>query len=127
MMCKLMNNKPIENNDHAPSPNFEFPIYEAKEQSEEDGDIPKEVTRLLEREEKTIHPYKESVKLINLGSEENNREVKIRALFGEDVKKMLVELLKEYVDVFDWSCRDMPGLDTDIVEHGYRLNQNVRQ
>lgn len=55
--------------------------------------------------------------MINLGSEENKREVKIGALLGEDVKKRLVELLKEYVDVFSWSYRDMPGLDTDIVEH----------
>ena len=29
----------------------------------------------------------------------------------------MIELLKEYVDVFAWSYRDMPGLDTDIVVH----------
>src|SRR4051812_44304156 len=29
----------------------------------------------------------------------------------------MVELLKEYVDIFAWSYQDMPGLDTDIVEH----------
>lgn len=67
--------------------------------------------------EKTIQPYKESVKLINLGSEENNIDVNIGALLGEDVKKRMVELLKEYVDVFSLSYQDMPGFDTNIVEH----------
>lgn len=47
--------------------------------------------------------------------------IKIRALLGEDVKKRLVELLKEYVDVFAWSYRDMPGFDIDIVEHWFPL------
>lgn len=112
-----MNNKPIENNDPAFSPNFEFPVYGVEEESEEDDDISEEITRLLEHEEKTIQPYKEHVELINLGFEESKREIKIGPLLGEDVKKSLVELLKEYIDVFSWSYRDMLGLDTDIVEH----------
>jgi hypothetical protein len=29
----------------------------------------------------------------------------------------LIELLREYVNVFAWSYEDMPGLDTDIVQH----------
>lgn len=89
-MCKLINSKPIQNNDPTPSPNFEFPVYEAGEESEEDNDIPEQITRLLEHEEKTIQPHKETVKLINLDFEENMREVMIGALLGEDVKKRLV-------------------------------------
>ena len=34
-----------------------------------------------------------------------------------EVREKLVELLREYVDVFVWSYQDMPGLDTTIVEH----------
>lgn len=63
-----MNNKPIKNNGHTPSPNFEFHVYEVEEESEEDCDILEEITRLLEDEEKTIQPYKEPVELINFGS-----------------------------------------------------------
>ena len=29
----------------------------------------------------------------------------------------MIELLKEFPDVFAWSYQDMPGLDTNIVEH----------
>ena len=32
-------------------------------------------------------------------------------------KQKLIELLKQYVDVFAWSYDDMPGLSTDIVSH----------
>ena len=33
----------------------------------------------------------------------------------------MVEILREYVDVFAWSYQDMSGLDTDIVEHIFPL------
>ena len=54
---------------------------------------------------------------INLGSDTDKKEVKIGAALNEDVKKGLIDLLKEFVDVFAWSYTDMPGLDTDIVTH----------
>ncbi|KAI5382745.1 hypothetical protein KIW84_070240 [Lathyrus oleraceus] len=107
--------KPIEHNDPTPSPNFEFPVFEAEEDDVEE--IPNEITRLLELEEKIIQPYLENLETVNLGSEDCVREVKIGALLEESVKKGLIDLLREYVDVFAWSYEDMPGLDTDIVQH----------
>jgi hypothetical protein len=55
--------------------------------------------------------------VINLGTEEDKKEIKIGASLEANVKKQVIELLKEYVDIFAWSYRDMPGLDTDIVVH----------
>ena len=52
-----------------------------------------------------------------MGSEDCVREVKIGELLEESVKKGLIELLREYVDIFAWSYEGMPGLDTDIVQH----------
>ena len=72
---------------------------------------------MLEREESVIQPYKEPLEVINLGSKEDLKEVKIGALLHLDVKSRLSELLKEYMDIFAWSYQDMSGLDTDIVEH----------
>ncbi|KAI5429602.1 hypothetical protein KIW84_034250 [Lathyrus oleraceus] len=106
--------KPIEH-DPTPSPNFEFPVFEAEEDDVEE--IPDEITRLLEHEEKIIKPHLENLETINLGSEDCVREVKIGALLEESFKKGLIELLREYVNVFAWSHEDMPGLDTDIVQH----------
>ena len=47
-----MISKPIEHNDPTPSPNFEFPVFEAEEDDVEE--IPDEITRLLEHEEKDL-------------------------------------------------------------------------
>ncbi|KAI5409936.1 hypothetical protein KIW84_055408 [Lathyrus oleraceus] len=107
--------KPIEHDDPTPSPNFEFPVFEAEEYDVEE--IPDEINRLLEHEEKIIQPHLENLETVNLGSEDCVCEVKIGALLEESVKKGLIELLREYVDVFAWSYEDMPGLDTDIVQH----------
>ena len=114
-MCRLIHDISIKTNDHMPSCNFEFPVYEAEEEEEEN--IPDEISRLLENEEKTIQPFKEHVEVINLRSEEDRKEVKVGALLPPEVKERMIELLREYTDVFAWSYQDMPGLDTDIVEH----------
>ncbi|KAI5398880.1 hypothetical protein KIW84_064315 [Lathyrus oleraceus] len=107
--------KPIEPNLPTPSPNFEFPVFEAEEDDVEE--IPDDITRLLEHGEKIIQPHLENLETVNLGSEDCVCEVKIRALLEESVKKGLIELLREYFDVFAWSYEDMLGLDTDIVQH----------
>ncbi|KAI5424164.1 hypothetical protein KIW84_030397 [Lathyrus oleraceus] len=107
--------KPIEHNDPTPSPNFEFPVFEAEEDDVEG--IPDEITRLLEHEEKIIQPHLENLETVNLGSEDCVRMVKIGALLEESVKKGLISLLREYSDIFAWSYEDMPSLDTDIVQH----------
>ncbi|KAI5402069.1 hypothetical protein KIW84_066514 [Lathyrus oleraceus] len=107
--------KPIEDNDPTPSPNFEFPVFEAEEDDGEE--IPDEITRLLEHEEKIIQPHLENLETVNLGSEDCVRMVKIGALLEESVKKGLISLLREYSDIFSWSYEDMSGLDTDIVQH----------
>ncbi|RDX85304.1 hypothetical protein CR513_33524, partial [Mucuna pruriens] len=44
---------------------------------------------------------------------------------SSDLRQRLVELLREYVDIFAWSYRDMPGLDTTIVEHRLPLVPNA--
>ncbi|MCI93666.1 RNA-directed DNA polymerase (Reverse transcriptase), partial [Trifolium medium] len=56
-MCRLIIDKPIEHNNSVPSPNFEFPVFEVKE---EDGEeIPDEIFRLLEHEGRAIQPHEE--------------------------------------------------------------------
>ena len=96
-LCRLIV-KPIENNDPMPYPRFDFPVFEAEEESVEE--IPDEISRLLEHEEKVIQPHEESIEIVNLGFEDDKKEVKIGALLGPDVKKRMVELLREFVDVF---------------------------
>jgi len=115
MIIQKIINEPIEKVKPMFSPNIEFPVYKAEE--EENEEIPDEISRLLEQERRNIHPYGEALEMINLGTEEDKKEIKIGASLDPAVKKQIIELLKEYVDVFAWSYRDMPGLDTDIVMH----------
>ena len=112
---QINHKNPVERNDPTPSYNFEFPIFETEE--EEMEEIPDEISRLLKQEERIIQPHEETVKIINLGSEDVRKEIRIGSLLALSVKESLIELLKEFTDVFAWSYQDMPGLDTNIVEH----------
>ncbi|KAI5395480.1 hypothetical protein KIW84_061884 [Lathyrus oleraceus] len=78
--------KPIERNDLTPSPNFDFPMFEAKEEND-DEEVSDELYNLLEHEEKTIHPFEERIELVNLGSDDDVKEVKIGSQLCPEVKK----------------------------------------
>jgi len=96
-------------------PNFEFPVYEAMVEGDEE--IPDEIKWMFEQERKAIQPHQEEIEVINLGTEEDKKEIKIGALLDARVKERIVELLKEYSNIFSWSYKDMQGLDPDVVEH----------
>jgi len=96
-------------------PNFEFPVYEAM--VEKDEEIPDEIKWMLEQERKAKQPHQEEIEVINLGTEEDRKEIKIGALLDTRVKGRIVELLREYSDIFAWSYKEMLGLDPDVVEH----------
>ena len=71
-----MVSKPIEYNDLTPFPNFDFPVFEAKEEID-DEEVSDELSCLLEHEEKAIQPFEEQIELVNLGSKDDMKEVKI--------------------------------------------------
>lgn len=52
-----------------------------------------------------------------LRTEYEVKEVRIGVALKECVKARLIEMLREFVDIFAWSYQDMPGLDTYIVVH----------
>ncbi|KAI5415991.1 hypothetical protein KIW84_041145 [Lathyrus oleraceus] len=110
-------NKPVEFDDPTTSYNFELPIYQTEEDSEEGCDFLEELERMLEHESKALQPHQEPVETINLGTEEDKKEVKVGTTLEASIKERLINLLQEYANVFAWSYQDMPGLDTDIVVH----------
>ena len=83
----------------------------------DESNLPPEMQRLLTIEDKQILPHQEVTKLVNLGTSNEKKEVKIGSSLDSFAKKEIVDLLKEYVDIFAWSYQDMPGLNTEIVEH----------
>ena len=55
--------------------------------------------------------------VVNLGTEENPRNLTIGGGLTDEQSKELTQLLSEYIDVFAWSYEDMPRLDPFIVIH----------
>src|SRR3954469_8483636 len=96
---------------------------QAEEGDEEDDELPEELSRLMDKESKSILPPQEAIEIINLGTDEEPKNIKIGATLGKDVKATLIKLLHEYAEIFSWSYRDMPGLDTDIVVHRLPLKE----
>ncbi|KAI5390749.1 hypothetical protein KIW84_075879 [Lathyrus oleraceus] len=66
---------PVDNSSATVHYDFENPIYQAEDGSEEDCEVPGELARLLQ-EEKTIQPHEESIEIVNLGTEINKKEVR---------------------------------------------------
>jgi len=84
---------------------------------EDDWEPSPELMRLVEQEAKEIKPHQDNVVVINLGGENEKKEVKVGAYMSKETQENLWALLKEFKDVFAWSYQDMPGLDPNIVQH----------
>jgi len=84
---------------------------------EGDSEPSPELIRLVEQESREIKPHQEDVEVLDLSEGDEKKEVKIGTSMKKEVKEELCALLKEFRDVFAWSYNDMPGLDTDIVQH----------
>ncbi|XP_039014758.1 uncharacterized protein LOC120144864, partial [Hibiscus syriacus] len=87
---------------------------------------PTELLRLVEKEDKQILPHKEEVETVNLGTDEEIKEVKIGTTLTIQIKQELINLLQEFKDIFAWSYQDMPGLSTDIVIHKLPINPEYK-
>ena len=74
-----------------------------------------EMMRLIYHENKQILPHKEVIEILNLESNEENKEVKIGKALPTEIKKEIISLLHEFTYVFAWSYQDMSGLSTGIV------------
>ena len=51
-------------------------------------------------EDKQIVPHREALEMVNLGTKEENKEVKVGTSLDPSTKKEIVDLLHEYVDIF---------------------------
>ena len=99
---------------------FERSSYISETDFEEDideSDLPLKMLRLLTMEDKQILSQQEVTELVNLGTNDEKRKVKIGASLDSSTKEEIIDLLREYADIFARSYQDMPGLSIKIVEH----------
>ena len=66
--------------------------------------------------------HQEEIEVINLGTGEEKKEVKIGTCVPANIRDELVALLWDYQDIFAWSYQDMPSLSSEIVQHRLPLN-----
>ena len=105
---------------------FEKILYASEignEECIENDDLPPDLLRLVEQDERQILPHQEITEAINIGTEEERKKVNIGTTLSSAIRKELIDLLQDYNDVFAWSYQDMPGLDTEIVVHRLPLRE----
>ena len=64
------------------------------------------------------------LKKVNLLGDE--RATFIAEGLTENFERNLISLLKEYQDVFAWSYKDMPGLNTSLITHKLAINPTFK-
>ena len=70
---------------------------------------------------------KEELEVIDLSSDPNvHKPVSISASLSVEEGMHLVELLKEYQDVFAWQYHEMPGIDPELVAHSLNVEPDTR-
>ena len=92
-------------NDSANGQGFDFErvVYAGEfsnEKGMENDDLPLDLLRLVEQEKKQILPHQEITEVVNLGTEEEKKEVKIGTTLSPATRKELIDLLQDYSDVF---------------------------
>ena len=69
-----------------------------------------------------MRPHREETELVDLSTSSEKKEVKVGTGMTALIREELVALMRDYQDVFAWSYQDMPGLNSDIVQHRLPLN-----
>ena len=70
---------------------------------------------------------KEELEVIDLSSDPNvHKPVSISTSLSVKERMHLVELLKEYQDVFAWQYDEMPGIDLELVVHSLNIEPSTR-
>ena len=123
MICCRFDNESCDSTDtEALDVDFEQPINQTEEEEDEDWGFPPDLRRIVEWEEREIKPHQEETEVVNLGTGEEKKEVKIGTCVSADIREELVALLRDYQDIFTWSYKDMHGFSSEIVQHRLLLN-----
>ena len=79
------------------------------------SEIGKETLNNKELKQGHVQPIKEETQPINLETDDAPKMIQVGNTLTTSEKDALVALLTEFKEVFAWSYKDMPGIDTNIV------------
>ena len=74
-----------------------------------------------EKEEEKV----EALETMELVDREPMKTTRVGTTLSTEMRKKLVQFLKESLDVFAWSHEDMPGISTEIIQH--KLNVDPKR
>ena len=77
-------------------------------------------------EDRKVTPITSSIELIDFGTPDQPREIRIGSTLSPDEWSRLINLLRSYLDAFSWSYEDMSGLDSSIVQHHLPILPHAR-
>jgi len=78
------------------------------------------------RFEQRESPTEYKVTQINLRDETNPKPIFICESLSPPKKEDLIYLVREYIDVFAWNYKNMPGLDPQVAMHRLNTNPDVK-
>ena len=71
-------------------------------------------------------PTENRVIQVNLGSQEHPKPISISESLSLTEREELIALVREYIDVFAWNYKDIPGLDPQIAMHHLNIKSDVK-
>ena len=94
MICRISDNESCESSDTEDlDVDFEQLVNQVEEEEDEDWGFPPNLRRIVEQEEREIKPHQEETEVVNLGTSEEKKEVKIGTCVSANVRDELVALL----------------------------------
>ena len=81
---------------------------------------------ILIQRTRNFTPITGSTELIDFGTPDQPKEIRIGSSLSPDMRGRFIDLLRSYLDVFAWSYEDMSGLDSFIVQHHLSILPHAR-
>ena len=116
-----------EYNNISPSPYFLcFSLTKDDEHFLTNNEKDKEIIKAMEALEKKT-PVIEETETVDISNDSTHkREVKIGLTLNKQKRTDLINLLKEFIDVFAWSYEDMPDIIREIAQHTIPLMPGMK-
>jgi len=71
-------------------------------------------------------PTEDKVIQIDVGDQKQSKLIFISESLSPTKKDVLTSLIKEYIDVFTWSYKDMPDFDPQVVMHCLNIKPDAK-
>ena len=101
-------------------------IYDVDDVGDIDNPLGVQLECDYDTEDMKVIPITGSTELIDFGTPDKPKEIRIDSFLSHDERSRLIDLLRSYLDVFVWSYEDMSGLDFSIVQHHLPILSHAR-